>query len=113
MEVPKPVSVVHFVSPPRHTSHDISEDFHLCIFYQNGNYMNIPPPASRIPLYISAHKVLATSHAGKVAGVDILQHSVHASQSSQDNELTSGRPEQVVGCLSLILLQENGVLAWL
>ena len=66
-----------------------------------------------IPLYVGAHEVLAHAHAGEVAGVDELQDPVHAPESCQDHKLSSWSPEQMVGSLPLVLLQNLGFCALL
>ena len=46
-------------------------------------------------------------HGGEVGRVDVLHNAVHGPQPCQDDELAGGRPEQVVGRLSLVPLQSR------
>jgi hypothetical protein len=55
--------------------------------------------------------VLPTAHGGEVAGVHKLQAAVHGAEPGQDHKLTRRRPEEVIGRLAVILLQQDRGLA--
>merc|ERR1719239_614549 len=87
LEVPDPVGVVNLMTPPRHSSDDI--------------------PAGRIPLNIGTHEVLLSCHRSEVGRVNKLQNSVHRPEAGEYDKLSGGRPEDVVGGLTVVLLQQH------
>ena len=85
-----------------------------CVIEQTSYFSHyVTIPSGGIPLHVGAHEVLVGAHAGEVAGVDELEHAVHAPQAGQHDKLPGGRPEQVVGGLPLVLLQDLGLCALL
>jgi hypothetical protein len=51
--------------------------------------------------------MLAAAHGGEVAGVHELQAAVHGAEAGQHHELAGGGPEDVIGRLPVVLLQQH------
>jgi len=57
--------------------------------------------------------MLPGAHGGEIAGVHELQAAVHGAEAGQHHKLPRRRPEDVVGRLPLVLLQQDWGLAGL